>query len=367
MNRIFIQIVLWPFSVLYRLSVGIRNRLFDYKILRSTTFKIPVISVGNITVGGTGKTPFVEFLLSFLKDDFKVAALSRGYKRKSKGFFRVTPDSKVQEVGDEPLQMKQKYPVVQFAVDRNRVHGIQKLKKEDSNLNVIILDDAFQHRYVQAGLSILLIDFNRPFSSDHFLPLGTLREDPHEMKRAHIIIVTKCPDKMKPIDQRIIRKELNIFPYQKLFFTGFNYLPIKPVFSVEPPLLSDGICKKEKYRILLVTGIANTRPLRKHIRSISPRIQEIKFADHHFFSEKDLQKIYRVFESMEGPRLILTTEKDAVRLRDIGTKIQPDPAVWYFIPVKIKFFNQDKNLFKKIIVDYVTKNKRYSILSSGKN
>lgn len=367
MNRIFIQILLWPLSVLYRLSVGIRNRLFDYKILRSISFEIPIISVGNITVGGTGKTPFVEFLLSFLKENFNAAILSRGYKRKSKGFLMVTKDRKVQESGDEPLQIKNKHPEIQVAVDRNRVHGIQELKKRNPNLNVIILDDAFQHRYVQAGLSIMLIDFNRPFFSDRFLPMGTLRESPHEMKRAHIIIITKCPDQLKPIDQRLIRKELNTFPYQKLFFTGFNYHAIQPVFSVESPLLSDEICKNDKYHILLVTGIANTKPLRKHIRSFSPRIKEIKFADHHYYSEKDLLRINQIFESMESPKLILTTEKDAVRLRELSTIIQPDPAVWYYVPVEIKIFNQEKELFKKIIVDYVTKNKRYSSFSPRKS
>ena len=367
MNRIFKQIFLWPFSVLYRLSVGIRNQLFDFKILHSTSFKIPIISVGNITVGGTGKTPFVEFLLSFLKNDFNVATLSRGYKRKSKGFLLVTKNHTVHESGDEPLQLKNKYPEAQVAVDRNRVHGIQELKKNNPNLNAIILDDAFQHRYVQPGLSVLLVDFNRPLSSDYFLPMGNLRENPHEMKRAHIIIVTKCPDQLKPIDQRLIRKELNIFPYQKLFFTGIKYRPIQPVFTVESSLLSDEICKNDNYHILLVTGIANTRPLRKHIRSISSRIKEIKFMDHHYYSKKDLLRINQIFKSMESPKLILTTEKDAVRLRELGTIIQPDPVVWYYVPVEIKFFNQEKELFRKIIVDYVTKNKRYSILSSRKN
>jgi len=367
MNRIFIQLLLWPFSFLYQLSVGIRNRLFDFHILHSRSFKIPIISVGNITVGGTGKTPFVLFLLSFLKSDFNLAILSRGYKRKTKGFQIVTNNSTVHEAGDEPLQIKNKHPECQVAVDRNRNNGVQQLLKQNSNLNIINLDDAFQHRYIKPGLSILLIDFNRPLSADYFLPLGRLRESPHERKRAHILVVTKCPDNMKPIDQRIIRNELTISPYQKLFFTGISYQPIRPVFSTNKESISEEICKRDKYQILLITGIANTRPLRDHIRSISPKIREIKFKDHHYFKEKDLNKINSTFESMVKPKLILTTEKDAMRLREIKSIIKPEAAVWYYVPMDIKILNQEKDRFQKLILDYVTKNKRDRIFSSEKN
>lgn len=350
--------------MIYGLIAFIRNLLFDYHILRSVEFHIPVISVGNITVGGTGKTPFIEFLVSILEKEFKVAILSRGYKRKSKGFLLANQSSTLDDLGDEPLQMKKKFPEVTLAVDKNRVHGIRELIERDNSLDVILLDDAYQHRYVIPGLSILMIDFNQPLSKDHYLPLGRLRESPSEKTRAHIVVTTKCPENLKPIEQRIILSEMNLYPYQKLFFTTIKYGEMKPVFSDSAATLLKEDCKTGKYSILLVTGIANSRPLRRHTRSISPKIKEIKFPDHHNFAPKDMIHIEDTFNNIENEnKIIITTEKDAMRLVGYKDKVLPEKRFWYYIPIEVSFHNRAKASFVKYIVDYVRKNKRNNLFS----
>lgn len=212
-----LQTLLMPVSWVYGLAIWVRNNLFDMGILRTQTFKMPIISIGNITVGGTGKTPHTEYLIQLLKPNHKVAVLSRGYKRLTSGFVEAAENSEATEIGDEPRQIKQKFPDVHVVVDANRVHGIQLLMDLYPDLDAILLDDAFQHRYVQAGLSILLVDYNRPIDEDFLLPAGNLRESEYARFRAHIIIVTKCPKVIKPIEQRIVQKKLNIRPYQSLF------------------------------------------------------------------------------------------------------------------------------------------------------
>jgi tetraacyldisaccharide 4'-kinase len=363
-NNIFWYLLLKPFSMIYGLIAYIRNLFFDFHLLRSVEFDVPVISVGNITVGGTGKTPFIEFLVSILEKEFKVAILSRGYKRKSKGFLLADTHSTLDDLGDEPLQMKKKFPEVTLAVDKNRVHGIKELLERDNSLDVILLDDAYQHRYVKPGLSILMIDFNQPLSKDHYLPLGRLRESPSEKTRAHIVVTTKCPENLKPIEQRIILNEMNLYPYQKLFFTTIKYGKIKPVFSDSPASLTKDDCKTGKYSILLVTGIANSRPLRKHTRSISPKLKEIKFPDHHNFTIKDMKHIGETFRNIENEKkIIITTEKDAMRLGSFEGDILPDKEYWYYIPIEVSFHNRAKTSFVNYIVDYVKKNRRNNLLS----
>jgi len=363
-----LKTLLWFPSVLYGIIVGTRNKLFDLNLLHSKEFDIPIISVGNISVGGTGKTPFVEFLVSILVDHSKLAILSRGYKRKSKGFVLSDKKSTVEEIGDEPLQMKRKFPGITVAVDNERVHGIQKLLDDDKDLDVILLDDAYQHRYVKPGISILLVDYNQPLYSDHYLPLGRLREHPSEKSRANIVIVTKCPENIKPMEQRIIKKDLNLFPYQYLFFTRVMYGDIQPVFPGKFKVLSSEICKENKYNILLVTGIANSRPLRKQTRGISPKISEVKFPDHHAYSVKDIKKINRNFKRISSTnKIILTTEKDAIRLKSLQHIIQQGAKNWYYIPIEVDFHDGKKESFQSLIIDYVTKNKRNSNLSSVKN
>jgi tetraacyldisaccharide 4'-kinase len=355
--------LLYPASLIYGAIVALRNKLFDLDILKSREFDIPVISVGNITVGGTGKTPHVEYLIKLLKKDFKVASLSRGYKRKSKGFHYVKTDSPVEEVGDEPLQIKLKNPDIPIAVEGNRVKGINKLKSDHNDLNVILLDDAFQHRYVKPGISILLIDYHLPIWEDSLMPYGRIRERWHQMKRANIIIFTKCPDKIKPINRRLMIKNLNPFPYQKVFFTTFSYGPIKPVFPGVKTSLSLETLKEEKANILIITGIANPRQLKKYIRGFSPRLAELKYPDHHTFSRKDLNEITSTFNKMKGNRkIMITTEKDGVRLKKFTSLPDEIKHHLYYIPVTVKFLENGKEEFDKHVIRYARSNKPHNIL-----
>ncbi|MFC2152823.1 tetraacyldisaccharide 4'-kinase, partial [Bacteroidota bacterium] len=306
--------VLFPLSLLYGLVVNIRNRLYDYRIFKSNQLNIPLITVGNITVGGTGKTPHIEYLVDLLKSDFKVATLSRGYKRKTKGFMLATKESTDREIGDEPKQIKQKFPEIEVAVDANRTNGINNLTKLNKELDVILLDDAYQHRKVTANLSILLIDYSRPIDKDFILPFGDLREQAFEKKRANIIIITKSPKDLKPIDRRIIFNELKPYPFQHVFFTTFDYDDLQYVFkSVD----NNSIEIQENPEVLLVTGIANPKLLREYIaENISKKIQVLEYSDHFDFKEPDFKKIEQRFKSIDSSnKIIITTEKDAMRLQ----------------------------------------------------
>ncbi|HSH53326.1 MAG TPA: tetraacyldisaccharide 4'-kinase, partial [Bacteroidales bacterium] len=270
--------ILFPLSLIYGLIIYIRNRCYDYGIFKSTSFNIPIISIGNITVGGTGKTPHVEYLVDLLKSEFKVATLSRGYKRKTKGFILADNQSTAREIGDEPRQIKQKFSDIEVAVDSKRVRGIQKLMDKKKDLDIILLDDAFQHRQVQTNLSILLIDYNRPIDKDFMLPLGNLREQAFEKIRASLIIISKAPKDIKPIERRVLFNELHPYPFQDVYFTTFDYGDLTPVFNDSDVKT----IKDEKPTILFVTGIANPAPLEQYIKkNLSNKIDRIKFPDHH--------------------------------------------------------------------------------------
>jgi len=357
------RIILLPFSLVYGIVIAFRNILFDAGILSSTEFNLPVISVGNISTGGTGKTPHVEYLVELLKDNYKVATLSRGYKRKTRHFILAGTDSTVKEIGDEPVQIKQKYPEVQVAVDRKRVHGIQQLMEKVRDLDVILLDDAYQHRYVNPGLSILLIDFNRPITEDKLLPAGRLREQAYERRRANIILITKCPERLKPIERRLIVKTLKLYPFQHLFFTKLRYKEPVPVFMEENQPLNLKEIKASKPCILMVTGIVSPRLYKKHLRSISTRITEMTFCDHHIYTDKDILRIIQVFEELQGTdKLIFTTEKDAMKLRSFTTLPEPIKKRMFYVPVGIEFLNEETRNFNTQIQNYVRSNKRNSIL-----
>jgi len=351
--------VLLPFALLYSFVIGFRNKLFDYEILRSREFDIPIISVGNITIGGTGKTPHVEYLVSILKEQFKVATLSRGYKRKSKGFILADESSGIHDIGDEPKQIRRKFPDIQVAVDNKRVNGIQKLVSKDfaEKLEVIILDDAFQHRYVTPGINILLIDYNRPLSEDFMLPVGTLRERDHYKSRADIIIMTKSPRNIKPIEQRIILKRLNVLPYQSLYFTTFCYNKIIPVF--ENANSRKITLKDDKPSVLLVTGIAHSTPLIEYIDTHAKVVNHLKFKDHYVYTKNDLKNISDAFEAIDGSnKIVITTEKDAVRLQENEYISNELRAHLFFVPIEIEFLKEQDKAFNNQIIKYVKKNKR---------
>ncbi len=357
-------ILLFPASMIYGLIAGTRNLLFNLKILKQTQFKIPVITIGNITVGGTGKTPHVEYLVKLLIKHFKIAVLSRGYKRKTSEFIIAAVSSRVSEIGDEPKQIKQKFPDIRVAVSGDRVQGIRKLISVYPDLDAIILDDGYQHRYVKPGLSILLIDYSRPLSSDHLLPYGNLRECALETKRAHIVIVTKTPENIKPIERRIFIKDLQLFPYQFLYFTTFTYLPPVAVFKkTSPRRLDYEYIKKSRVSVVLVTGIANSGPLLLFLKKYADKIEHIRFSDHHDYSIKDMEKISQHFEQLHAKhKIIITTEKDAVRLREMKETDKKLKQFFYYIPVEVKFIDNDVKRFNKDIIDYVGKDKEVNRL-----
>ncbi len=352
-----LKLFLYPVSAIYGLIISIRNFMYDYKLFKSTEFEIPVISIGNITVGGTGKTPHTEYLVELLSKQFNVTTISRGYKRKTKGYYEVKGDSLAATVGDEPLQIKNKFNDVQVVVDEKRVHAIQKIQiQNDRQLpDVILLDDAFQHRSVSAGINILLIDFNRPIDKDSLMPVGRLREPRWQMRRATMIIYTKCPQEISPITRRIIMKDVNLRPYQNLFFTTMVYQPLSPVFpdvAISTPKLAS-----EKFSVLLVTGIANPEHLRKYLSTFTENIIDLKYPDHHNFTAANIQQIEQKFAEINTEnKIIVTTEKDSMRLKDMELSPSMKENLFY-IPLKIKFLDSEGKNFDEKIVTYVRENK----------
>ena len=362
----FIIIKKWllPFSWLYGLGVKMRNMAFDLGILKSRSFDVPVISVGNITVGGTGKTPHVEYLVEHLKDIFHVAVLSRGYKRKSHGFVLATPETTMPEIGDEPFQMKQKFPDVTVAVDKSRCHGIEELTSNDKTLDVILLDDAFQHRYVKPGINILLVDYHRLVIYDTLLPAGRLREPLNGKNRADIVIITKCPKDLKPMEFRVITKAMNLFPYQSLYFTALDYGKMKPLFEGEERSLQD---LKANEQVLLLTGIASPEQMTHDLAPFAKHLIPLSFADHHHFKAKDVRLINETFEQLPEPRCIITTEKDATRLLHAEGLSEEVRKNIYILPVTIHFMQEQEETFNQFIIGYVRKNSRNSILAKAKD
>jgi tetraacyldisaccharide 4'-kinase len=361
------NILLYPFSLIYGAGTSIRNFLYDSGILPHHEFRMPVICVGNITVGGTGKTPHTEYLVELLTKSFRVATLSRGYMRKSTGFKIASPSDSVSVIGDEPMQIFRKFPDITVAVDRNRVNGVNQILKERPETDVIILDDGYQHRSITPGFTILLTDFNRLMINDHLLPYGRLRESVSNMNRADIILVTKSPEKISPIQRRIIVKEINKSAYQNLYFTSFQYKDPVPVFSqFNSKKLSLTDQNKINAGIVLLTGIANPLPFKEYLSKQFKEVVHISYPDHHKFSEKDIAKVSAAFINLGSPeKFIITTEKDAVRLRDFTNIAEPLISSAFYIPVGIKFLNDDKGEFDNLIFDYVRKNKRNNRLSEG--
>lgn len=356
---------LLPFSWLYGLGVEVRNKLFDWGKLQSRSFDIPTLCIGNLTVGGTGKTPHTEYLIKLLqREGLHVGTLSRGYKRHSKGYILATSESNAYDIGDEPYQMKSKFPAVQVAVDEDRCHGIEKMMQLDNPpLDVILLDDAFQHRYVKAGMNILLTDFHRLFCDDALLPAGRLREPASGKTRAQIIIVTKCPRDIKPIDYNIITKQLHLYPYQQLYFSTFRYGMPMPLFPNLAQRQNTFARLTGNEQVLLLTGIASPSPLIEEVKSYTPHVETFAYGDHHDFSAKDLEEVRKAFMEMEdGNRLILTTEKDAARLKHHPDLPEDLKQFIYVLPIEVEILQDQEHLFNQNIVNYVRAHSRNSVL-----
>ena len=363
----FIKINRWlqPLSWFYGLGVRFRNTLFETGFLKSRSFSIPVISVGNITVGGTGKTPHVEYLIRLLQDHSRVAVLSRGYKRKSHGFQIANESSTARTIGDEPFQMKQKFPKVIVAVDKNRVHGIEALNQKYQDIDVILLDDAFQHRYVKPGINILLVDYHRLIIYDTLLPAGRLREPLTGKNRADMVIITKCPKDLKPMEYRVITKAMDLYPYQQIFFTTLEYGELTPLFKKEAPTVN--LDKLKDHNALLLTGIASPRQMKEDLTPVVSKLSMLSFPDHHVFSQKDIEQISSEFAKLPSPKCIITTEKDAARIIGLEGLSNEIKENIYILPVRIKFMLNQEEKFNENIIGYVRKNSRNSILVKRKD
>ncbi len=340
------RMLLLPFALLYGLIITIRNWLFNIKILKSATFNFPLICVGNLAVGGTGKSPMVEYLIEALKNDYNIATLSRGYKRKTKGYALANENTTALEIGDEPMQFHSKFRDVSVAVGEERIVAIPQLLHDKPNTQVIILDDAFQHRYINAGLNILLTECSNLFSSDWFLPSGDLRDQRRSYKRAQIIIVTKCPQAITEEEKNKIAKSIKLTDKQHLFFTCLSYG--KPYHI----LTKETILPQPNWSMLLVCGIANPKPLKNYISNHSATYDELLYNDHHIFTIDDLKKIREHFEKMEGSfKIIITTEKDAVRLHKFDDQLATLPL--FVLPVKPKFLFDAEDKFNSLIKQFV--------------
>lgn len=353
---------LLPLSWLYGIGVKIRNELFEIGFLKAKSFDIPIISIGNITVGGTGKTPHTEYLIQLLQQQYKVAVLSRGYKRKSKGFVLAQEDTPMERIGDEPYQMKQKFPSVHIAVDKNRCHGIEQLLSSPttSDTDVILLDDAFQHRYVKPDINILLIDYHRLICYDKLLPAGRLREPQKGKNRANIVIVTKCPSDIKPMGFRVIRKALHLYPYQKLFFSTLKYGKLTSIFGDKQKDIKH---IQPQEQVMLLTGIASPEQMQLDLEKYSSHITPLFFSDHHYFTSKDIEQINTTFQKLAAPKLIVTTEKDATRLKKTDGFSEEVKNSLYALPIEIEILQNQQELFNENITSYVFKNSRNSILA----
>ncbi|MCQ2221755.1 MAG: tetraacyldisaccharide 4'-kinase, partial [Prevotella sp.] len=359
----FIKINEWllPFSWLYGIGVGVRNAMFDLGILKSRSFKVPVISVGNITVGGSGKTPHVEYLIRLLSKKSQVAVLSRGYKRKSKGYVLANKDTAMSEIGDEPYQMHRKFDGIYVAVDKDRCHGIERLTsdEETKDTDVILLDDAYQHRYVKPGINILLVDYHRLIIYDKLLPAGRLREPMSGKTRADIVIVTKCPKDLKPMSFRVLTRAMSLFPYQQLYFTCLEYGEITPLFPEGRKGIND---IGEGTNVMLLTGIASPEQMEKDLKSRYDSITPLRFSDHHQFDEKDVETINQTFSEMPSPKAIITTEKDSTRLEGLEGLSDEVRKSLYVIPIEVKVMLDQEEKFNDTMTNYVLKNSRNSTL-----
>lgn len=329
---------LFPFAILYGFITSIRNFLFDKGILKSTSFNIPVIAVGNLSVGGTGKTPQIEYLIRLLSDKYKVAALSRGYKRKSEGFVLADSTSNAEILGDEPFQFYQKFPNIQVAVDANRTNGITQLLYQNEKPEIILLDDAYQHRKVKAGFYILLTAFDDLYIDDFMLPTGNLRESRSGASRANIVIVTKCPNNLSNEEQDRIQRKLKLRIHQELYFTFIDYEDV--IYGKNEKIDVTEIKSQSK---LLLAGIAKPKPFFDYLKNENDEC--LAFPDHHHFSDADLDLIL----NKSHGRKIITTEKDYVRLKDSKLVSQ-----LYYLPIKSTFINQSQN-FDTAVLQYVNK------------
>ena len=349
------HIALLPLACLYAAGAALRNLLFDCGWLRSRRFRTPVVGVGNLTAGGTGKTPHIEYLLRLLLPGGGVAVLSRGYRRKSRGYVCATEQTPVEEVGDEPWQMKHKFPRATVAVCADRCLGIERLEESVAGLRAVLLDDAFQHRHVRPGISILLVDSGRPFWRDHVLPAGYLREPPCGRRRADIVIFTKCPPRLPAARAGEMRRRLRPAPGQEVFFTTLAYGRLRPLFPGEGEEMP--LAALQGRPAVLLTGIAAPGPMEQEVGRWT-QTRSLAFGDHHDFSPADLRRLREACRPLARPAVV-TTEKDAARLLSLGSAYPEElRAESYVLPVEVRFLYGEETKFNNLITEYVERNTR---------
>jgi tetraacyldisaccharide 4'-kinase len=348
-DDILIRILLLPISLLYGLGVGLRNLLYRFRLLKSVSFSMPVISVGNMSVGGTGKSPHIEYLLRWLDLYLDVAVLSRGYGRKTEGFRTVLTTDTADLVGDEPLQFKRKFPQIPISVGESRAFGVPEVVKRNPETQVVLLDDAFQHLSVRPGLNILLTEFSKPFMRDWLLPSGRLREWRVGYRRADIIIVTKCPMDISTAQKQAFLHELDPYNWQRVYFSNYQYgTPydlLRPDIKMPLTLATD---------VLLLSAIANTDYLIDHLRNEVKSLHTLEFEDHHFYSDEDLQQLLRRFAAIDSKnKVILTTEKDAMRLEMLANFFRKNNLPVFVLPIQVDFLEKDEALFKEDLKNFL--------------
>jgi tetraacyldisaccharide 4'-kinase len=349
LNTLFLKsfrVLLLPFALLYGLVVIIRNKLYDKGYFKTASFNFPLICVGNLAVGGTGKSPMVEYIVNLLHNDFKIATLSRGYKRKTKGYVLANDGTTALEIGDEPMQFHVKFPGIAVAVGEERLDAVPQLLHDKPDLQAIVLDDAFQHRMVKAGLNILLTEYSNLFSYDVFLPTGDLRDARSSYYRADIIIVTKCPPELSIEKKRKTIRDIQPLPHQKIFFTCIEYGVPYHIMSKQRREITG------KDEILLVCGIANPQPLKEYIFSHAETYYQQDYSDHHIFTIDDLEDIKRKFERIDAEsKFILTTEKDSMRFFKFNSEIVDLPL--YVLPIRHKFLFDEGRQFDQLVIAFV--------------
>lgn len=344
------RFLLFPFALLYGLAVGLRNRLFDWGLLPSKRFSIPVISVGNLSSGGTGKTPHVEYLAGKFYKTHRVAILSRGYKRRTKGFRWVETTSGVEETGDEPLQMKKKFPAAHVAVHERRSRGIRIMLQQQPDIDLVILDDAYQHRWVKPGLNLLLTEYYKPFFSNYLLPVGSLREPRRRVQRADVLIVTKTPPVFSPLDRRFFMQKLKKYRPRKVLFSSLHYHRMRPLHPNGPPLPAGKI-----KTMFLLTGIANASALEEHLKTQCSELIVFPFPDHHQYTPADLAGLKTHFrDHISHAKIIVTTEKDAMRLQQDELIQDTQSLPIFYLPIEVFFHPPDLRQLDQLLHRFLT-------------
>lgn len=346
-----------PLAVIYGWIIDIRNKLFDMHLLKSEEFDFPVVCVGNLTVGGTGKTPVTEFLIEHLSAHYRVAVLSRGYKRKSRGFVLAASNTSFRMIGDEPKQIKLKFPEIPVAVCEKRSEGIRRLREIHPEVNLVILDDAFQHRYVEPWVNIVLMDYNNPIYRDKLLPWGTLRDRRSQLHRANLMLVTKCPEDINPLDMRIVKKSLDLYPYQSLYFSRMQAGFPVPLF---PDQATEALTAQTP--VVMMAGIANPDSFRKGLAKNFRLVGELLFEDHHTYRMRDIERLKEVLRDTPEETVVMVTEKDAVKLLN-RKKIPVDlQRRLYYLPIRVSFIEGTQGGFLRQLEQYVRTNQKYSVL-----